>query len=91
MERSRLDIPRDIFNKLLEGKTSRKGIAIPDCRGKETMVVTRYGGDVLLTFYDNKTKKQKFVFVLEMMHDRKWYWNMIFRRFAQIKAKLKQR
>lgn len=86
----KLDVARDIFNAMMEGKTSRKGVAIKDCRGKETMVVTRYGGDIILSFYDNETTELKFVFVVEMGTNNKLHWNDVFRRFVEIKAKLVQ-
>jgi len=91
MEKSDIDIAREIFDKFLKGETSRNGVAIPDCRGKETMVATRYGGDVIFSFFNNKTKKVKFDFVLEMSYNGERCWNGIFKKLIEIKAKLKQK
>jgi len=83
-----LKIAEQIFEDFLAGKTSRLGIAIPDCRKRETLVIVRYGGDVIMTIFDNKTKKPKFDFLMEMKRNNQQEWNKIFRRFVEIKAQL---
>lgn len=90
-----LDIIRQIFLDWKEGKTNKNGIAIPDCRNKEVMIVGRFGGDIIIAFFDDIVSKElelinpKFYFVMEMMQNSNYYWNEIFRRFIEIKAKLK--
>jgi len=83
-----LKIAEQIFEDFLAKKTSRLGIAIPDCRGKETLIVLRYGGDVVMTIFDNKTKKPVFDFLMEMKRNNQQEWSKIFRRFVEIKAQL---
>lgn len=82
------DIAQQIFEDSLLGKTNRNGIAIKDCRGKETMVIVRYGGDVFMTVFDNKTKKSIFDFLMEMKDHNQDNWSRIFQRFVEIKAQL---
>jgi len=86
-----LDIAEQIFEDSLAGKTSRLGIAIKDCRNKETMVVTRYGGDACLVFFDNKTKQVSFYFVVEMANNTKQKWCDVFQSFVQLRANLVQK
>ena len=83
-----LDIAQQIFEDSLLGKTSRNGIAIKDCRGKETMVIVRYGGDVFMTVFNNETKQSMFDFLMEMKQNSQQNWSRIFRRFVEIKAQL---
>lgn len=87
-----LNKAREIYQKWKnERLTSREGIAITDCRAKETMVVTRYGGDIVFTFFDDQTGEFEFFFVVQMAKNSVKNWNDIFGKFAEIKAKLVQR
>jgi len=88
-KRTRSEIVKAIFEALIHGEKQREGIAIKDCRGKEIMVVTRYGGDIILSFFDVGSDVEKFTFVVEMTGNQKWYWTHILKRFVEIKAKLK--
>lgn len=81
---------RSILAQWKLGLTSKDGIAISDCRTKEVMVITRYGGDILFAFFDVITEEIKFFFVVEMTWNRREYWNDIFRRFVEIRGKLRQ-
>jgi len=83
-----LNIAEQIFEDSLLGKTSRYGIAISDCRKKETMIIFRYGGDIILSVFDNNTKQRMFDFVMEMKDHNQDNWSKIFQRFVEIKAKL---
>jgi len=83
-----LNIAEQIFEDSLLGKTSRYGIAISDCRKKETMIIFRYGGDIILSVFDNNTKQRMFDFVIEMKDHNQDNWSRIFRRFVEIKAQL---
>lgn len=67
------------------------GAVITDCRAKETMVVTRYGGDFMLSFFDNETDLLKFVFVAQMKRNSIHMWNSVLKKFYEIKSKLIQR
>jgi hypothetical protein len=80
----------EVFENSLVGKTSRKGIAIKDCRKKETLVVVRYGGDVYMTIFDNETQQIMFDFVMQMSGNNQKNWSQIFRRFVEIKSHLVQ-
>lgn len=83
------DKARRIFEDSLCEKTSRLGIAINDCRKRETMVVVRYGGDVAIMVFDNVTKQRKFDFIMEMTGNSQKTWSKIFQGFVGIKAQLK--
>lgn len=88
--KEKTNVERNVLDALLKGKTSRKGIAIKDCRNKEVMVVTRYGGDVLLSFFDIDGTEPKFVCVFEMDENNPKNWAKIFLRFVEIKNLLRQ-
>lgn len=90
METEAIKKARNIFERWKLGWTSQEGIAISDCRTKEIMVITRYGGDVFFVFFDVITEEIKFFFLAEMTWNKRQYWNDILRRFVEIKAKLKQ-
>jgi len=88
--RERIDIAKSIFEGLLKGENSRDGVAIKDCRGKEVMVLTRYGGDILLSFYDIDGGKPKFECLFEMTENSKKNYSKIFLRFVELKSLLRQ-
>lgn len=90
LRRERIDIAKSIFEALLRGENSRDGVAIKDCRGKEVMVLTRYGGDIILTFYDVDGEKPKFRCVFEMTENTKKNFSKIFLRFVELKSLLRQ-
>jgi len=85
----RLEITRGIFDAFLNKERNYNGLAISDCRGKETMVITRYGGDVIIAIFNNETKEREFEFVVEMAYNSESLYRRILYGFAQIKAMLK--
>lgn len=89
--RSSIDVAKLIFNALIneEINVDKHGIGIKDCRGKEIMIITRYGGDVLFTFFD-VGGNIKFISVFEMKRPYITNWAKILNLFVQIKRKLKQ-
>lgn len=83
---------KKIFDEWKKNRTSsRDGIAITDARAKETMVITRYGGDVLFAFFDDETGKLEFFFVVQMVSNNINTWNRIFTSLVELKARLIQR
>ena len=86
-----LEAAREIFEDSMLNKENPKGVAIVDCRVKETMVATRYGGDMIFVFFDNITKEQKFIFVAEMRKPRKKKWEEILTLIKKLKTKFIQR
>jgi len=89
-KRKRTEIAKDIFDAFLRGETSREGVAIKDCRGKEVMVIIRYGGDILISIYDIDGGEPKLVCVFEMVENNQKNWAKIFLRFVEIKNLLRQ-
>lgn len=63
-------------------------VLIKDCRGKEDMILTRYGGDAMLSFYEGD--KLKFTTLFQMKKPYKRNWNKIVKLFEELKSKLVQ-
>lgn len=59
-------------------------ITIKDCRGKEFMIVSRYGGDVKIDFWD-EWQLDTYIFVFKMKRNTKKNWKQIKLLFKQIK------
>jgi len=82
----------EILTDFLAGKNSRDGIVIKDCRAKELMIIARYGGDIIVSFYNvNDLTEPTFICLFEMEKNNKMNWNKIFLRFAEIKSMLRER
>lgn len=64
-------------------------VVIKDCRGKEDMVLTRYGGDAMLSFYEGD--RLKFITLFQMKKPHKQNWQKIVKLFEELKSKLVQK
>jgi len=63
---------------------------IIDCVAKEKMLIQRYGGDILLEFFDKKGRKI-YTFGMEMKRNSPDIYKKIEERIDEIKGFLKER